>query len=351
MAVEDTWTLRDGVTRSKRWGRGLRYRVRKPGHPTKSFRTRREAERHWASILHQPTRPVADTTTVGELVEAWLAGKAGLSPRGQRACTDAADHVLRRWDAVPAIEVRRSEVQAWLAGITVERGPRGDRRRAPASASLLAKIKQAMSGAMEVAVEQGIIEANPCAKVSVPAESARDARYLTVAELRRIIDALDEEWRPLAWLLGTMGLRIGEATQLLVGDVDQARRRVRVRGRTTKTRRGRDVPIPAAVFAMLDLDRPGDVPLFTTPRGFGVDVRNFRRVWTGAAASVQIACTVHDLRHTAASLAIASGADVKSVQAMLGHATATMTLDRYGHLWDDRLDDVAARMDGLIADQ
>ena len=49
----------------------------------------------------------------------------------------------------------------------------------------------------------------------------------------------------------------------------------------------------------------------------------------------------HELRHTAASLAIASGADVKVVQQMLGHKSATMTLDLYGHLFGDRLDVVA----------
>ena len=53
----------------------------------------------------------------------------------------------------------------------------------------------------------------------------------------------------------------------------------------------------------------------------------------------------HELRHTAASLAIASGASVKGVQAMLGHASATLTLDRYGHLFGDQLDAVAERID------
>jgi Phage integrase family len=51
------------------------------------------------------------------------------------------------------------------------------------------------------------------------------------------------------------------------------------------------------------------------------------------------------LRHTAASLATASGADVKVVQQMLGHKSATMTLDLYGHLFEDRLDEVADRLD------
>lgn len=55
--------------------------------------------------------------------------------------------------------------------------------------------------------------------------------------------------------------------------------------------------------------------------------------------------TPHDLRHAAASFAIASGASVKGVQSMLGHASATQTLDRYAALFGDELDAVADRMD------
>jgi integrase len=58
--------------------------------------------------------------------------------------------------------------------------------------------------------------------------------------------------------------------------------------------------------------------------------------------------TVHKLRHTAASLMIASGANVKTVQSQLGHRTASMTLDQYGHLFPDDLDDVADKMDDLV---
>jgi hypothetical protein len=53
----------------------------------------------------------------------------------------------------------------------------------------------------------------------------------------------------------------------------------------------------------------------------------------------------HELRHTAASLAITSGADIKIVQQMLGHKSAVTTLDQYGHLFGDRLDIVADAMD------
>lgn len=55
--------------------------------------------------------------------------------------------------------------------------------------------------------------------------------------------------------------------------------------------------------------------------------------------------TPHDLRHTAASLAISAGANVKALQRMLGHASAAMTLDTYADLFEDDLDDVAAALD------
>jgi len=54
--------------------------------------------------------------------------------------------------------------------------------------------------------------------------------------------------------------------------------------------------------------------------------------------------TPHELRHTAASLAVSAGANVKAVQRMLGHASAAVTLDVYLGLFDDDLDAVADRM-------
>ena len=54
---------------------------------------------------------------------------------------------------------------------------------------------------------------------------------------------------------------------------------------------------------------------------------------------------IHDLRHTAASLAISSNANIKAVQRMLGHKNASMTLDRYSHLFTEDLEELAARLD------
>ena len=57
----------------------------------------------------------------------------------------------------------------------------------------------------------------------------------------------------------------------------------------------------------------------------------------------------HDLRHHFASLLIASGADVKTVQARLRHASAKTTLDTYGHIWPDRDESTRAAVDDVIA--
>jgi integrase len=81
-------------------------------------------------------------------------------------------------------------------------------------------------------------------------------------------------------------------------------------------------------------------------------VQNFRRSHfdrTAAAAGLE-GLVPHELRNTAASHAIASGASIKGVQSMLGHASAAMTLDRHGHLFGDELDAVADRMDAARAD-
>jgi hypothetical protein len=75
-------------------------------------------------------------------------------------------------------------------------------------------------------------------------------------------------------------------------------------------------------------------------------VSTFRTAFSAAAKVIGVPdLHPHQLRHTAASLAIASGADVKVVQQMLGHSSATMTLDTYGHLFEDRLDEVGDAMD------
>jgi integrase len=122
-----------------------------------------------------------------------------------------------------------------------------------------------------------------------------------------------------------------------------------------KTYRRRSVPIPAFLRDRLATHIAGrnpDEPLFPSPKGGLLRNSNFRHTtFDPAVRRAGLApLTPHNLRDTAASLAVGSGANVKSVQRMLGHASAAMTLDVYSGLFDAELDDVATRMDDSAGD-
>jgi integrase len=119
----------------------------------------------------------------------------------------------------------------------------------------------------------------------------------------------------------------------------------------TKNHTARAVPVPAFLARLLKTgiaDRDGDALVFTSARGGGhLTLGQARYTFAKATAAVD-GCggvRLHDLRHTCASLAISAGANVKVVQRLLGHKTAVLTLDRYGHLFPDDLDKIADAFD------
>jgi integrase len=165
----------------------------------------------------------------------------------------------------------------------------------------------------------------------------------------------------LVLTLGYTGLRWGEAAALRVHSVDLDRGRLNITAAASevngkivfgspKSHQARWLPVPAFLLDELRAevaDREPDELLFRSPQGAVMRATSFRRGYFDlAAAEAGVPGFVpHELWHTAASLAIAAGATVKSVQRMLGHASATLTLDRYGHLFPDELDGVASRLD------
>jgi integrase len=174
--------------------------------------------------------------------------------------------------------------------------------------------------------------------------------------------------RPLALkqpdlVLAFCGPRWGEAAALRVKRVDLLRRRItvaesvtEVRGRLTwgtpKSHQAQSVPVPKFLAELLDelvAGKARDDLVFTTMTGRPLPNLNWRRdIFDPAAVDVGLArLTPHELRHTAASLAVSAGANVKAVQRMLGHASAAMTLDVYSGLFDADLDSVAVQLDSL----
>jgi integrase len=218
-----------------------------------------------------------------------------------------------------------------------------------------------MRASLEVAVEDGLIARNPAARVKAPPVRKRRQLFLTAFELGRLADE-SGDYAPLVWFLGWSGLRWGEAVALRIGRVNPKRRRVRVEesateigGRlvfgSTKTHETRTVIVPRYVMTRLAplLEGKASADLvFTGPGGGPLRHSNFtRRVWRPAVAASGLPAdlVVHDLRDTAASLAISAGASIKAVQRMLGHASAAMTLDTYGSLFEEDLEALADRLE------
>jgi integrase len=162
-------------------------------------------------------------------------------------------------------------------------------------------------------------------------------------------------------VLAYCGLRFGELAALRVRNVDPLRRRLQIEESVTevdgvmvfgtpKSHQCRSVPVARSLTDALAAACVGKAPtdlVFTATRGGVLMLRNWRRrVFDPALHAAGLGeLTPHELRHTAASLAVAAGANVKAVQRMLGHASAAMTLDVYSGLFDDDLDAVADRLD------
>jgi integrase len=217
------------------------------------------------------------------------------------------------------------------------------------------------------AVEDRRIPRNPCEGVRLPKRKHADRGYLSHCQVAALAAAVDRQAEVVRFLAYT-GLRWGEMAALRVQDFDMLRRRVNVSRSVTesgglvwstpKTWERRSVPFPAVLadeLSALMLGNGREELVFTDLRGGVLRNSNWRaRVFEPAVKKCQMAdesfpsITPHDLRHSAASLAVSAGANVKAVQRMLGHAKASMTLDVYADLFEEDLDSVAANLDAAI---
>lgn len=295
--------------------------------------------------------PAKGQITVGEWAVRWLAAQGHLAPSARARYEGiVTKHVLPQWQTVLLIDLSPAEVAAWITDIAAA-------GLAPATVRYIHRVFSLM---LDLAVQDGRVARNAARGVRLPKLVKTEKRFLTHDQVRALADAAGP-YRMVVLLLAYCGLRWGELAALRVGRVDLMRRRVtvaealtEVRGRLVwgmpKSHQVRSVPIPRFLVDELMAHLAGrdpDALVFLGPRGGVLRNLNFRRdVFDAAAAAAGLGgLTPHELRHTAASLAVSAGANVKAVQRMLGHASAAMTLDVYSGLFDGDLDGVAAAMD------
>lgn len=331
---------------------------------SKSFTRKVDAERWLRTELGKLDKgewldPKAGRITVAEWSETWLRGLT-LKPKTRAGYESVLRSRLLPWFGDYQLrQVTPAAVREWMAAMATEVGP--------------ARVRQARSllhQMLEVAVADQLIARNPTARVKAPTVRPRRQLFLTAQQVSRLADACDDRQSGtgvMVRVLAYTGLRWGEAVALRRSVINLDRRRIRVRESATevagnlewgspKTHETRTVILPGFLADRLAAHVQGMSPddlVFTAPRGGPLRTSNFRRdVWAKACerSDMPTGLLVHDLRDTAASLAISAGASIKAVQRMLGHASAKMTLDTYGSLFEEDLEDLADRLNDRFRD-
>jgi integrase len=375
--IDDRWTKRvkgaDGRTRTERssvYGKVTRWRVRwvddSGKEHTKVFGRKPDAQAFLNGLTADIQRgeyvdPRRSTETFLSVAEQWMTTKNHRKPKtlaGYQSLLDTI--VLPKWGDVSLKSITYEQYSQWLGTLSVD----GSQKGRGLSASRITQAHQLVGAVLKYAQRTSKIAKNVALEIKrnedLPHQTERERRYLTHAELLKLARATGR-FETLTLVLGYCGLRFGEAAALRrkhVGDRELIVRAsaTHVTGQgivesTTKTKRSRHVPVPGPVWDRLKAELPDEPNALVFPRQRGglLPIEEYRRAFDKACAEVGIQGLVpHGLRHTTASLAISAGANVKVVQRMLGHATAAMTLDLYGHLLDDDLSGVADALGNAI---
>lgn len=338
-------------------------RYRKPDHSStrkRGFRTKAHAE----AFVHEQMAAINSgqfiddsraNTTISALAVPWLENKRGiLKPSTFKALESSwRNQVKSLWGNRKISSIRHSEVQTWVSNMS-----------STYSATSVIRAYGILSAVLDVAVRDRRILANDARGVDLPKKISKRRPYLTMDQVE-VLAENSNGFSTLVYTLAYTGLRWGEVTELRLRDFDALRKRLAVNENavdvggtiivgTPKNHTIRSVGVPGFLVERLAKECEGKSHDSLI---FGDGHNHVRRPTTGRGwfESAVKKCqatdktfprvTPHDLRHTAASLAISKTSNPKIVQRMLGHKSAAMTLDTYADLFEDDLDTVAAQLD------
>src|SRR3954451_389660 len=348
-----------------------RYRARYIGpdgrRRSKIFGTAKADARAWLAaqqtdLIRKGWRaPEAGRRSVGEYAADYLA-RSDLR-EGTRALYASLwrHHLAETWGQVPVDEVTPTAVRSWHVQAGRTTGP-----------TALAQSYRLLRAILNVAVADEVIASNPWRlRGAGTPKASRPSRALTAVEALQLAEQLGrdrrtERYRALVLVLAFGGLRFGEATALRRSDVlpggrlrvDRSVRRVGGRWVVGEPKTGaghRTVTLPAAIAAVLEehlekyvLASP-DALLFSTSSGGYVARSNWNATFRRAADAIGLpAVRPHELRHTGATLAAATGATTKELRRRLGHSSPAAAL-LYQHAADDRDADIARALDATLS--
>jgi integrase len=296
--------------------------------------------------------------TLNEYLERWL--QTAVKPRvREKTCQDY-DGMLRRYIR-PSLSER---VMAAIRPLDLQTTYQQMKERG-LSARTIRYTHAVLRSAMRQAFHWRLLLANPVDGVKIPQQFRGKMPSLTVEQARTFLKAaLGTPYGPVLALALTTGMRPSEYLGLKWQDIDWARQTVsvvrsvrRLGGRwcfcdTKRSRSRRPVRLQAWIVALLrDLQTKAiehDL-VFRTPAGQPINAdylaRCFRLI-LALAGSPRI--RLYDLRHSAATIALAAGVSPKVVPEQLGQASTAFTLDTYAHVLPHMQDEAAARVEALL---
>lgn len=280
-----------------------------------------------------------------ELLEAYLralTAERNLSPytlRNYRTDLTAFAEYMASAEETDPLAVDRQAFRRYLAHLN---------RQGVAAASVARKVST-IKGFFRFLAREGQLAANPLALVSPPKREKRLPKVLRREDLVALIEAADEtddlglRNRALLELMYASGVRVSEAAGLDMGHVDLAERAVLVRGKGNKERvvlMGEPAARALARYlaeARPRLARPGERALFVNRDGRRLSGRSLQKIVRRYALKAGIDAAVHPhlLRHSFATHLLDGGADLRVVQELLGHASASTT-QIYTHVTEER---------------
>lgn len=277
--------------------------------------------------------------------------------------------VLPRWGEVKLSDITHADIQQWVVWLTTSedaRQPRaGDKaknvKRQPLSARRAVQAHGIVRQILAYAIRTKRLAVNPADGIERPRVVHREETALTHAQIAALVASAGDAG-PIIQTLAYTGCRFGELAALRVADVDLKRRRILVSKAvaqvtgvglvedTPKTHQMRSVPILTSALAetlagVIASRQPVDY-LFPAPDGGPMRNSFFRWRFDRACEAAGLSgISPKTLRHSAGSLALASGASLPTTSRLLGHAKVSTTADVYSHMLPDDFDDLATAMD------
>jgi integrase len=321
---------------------------------SRAFSKKAEAEQYASGMEIDVARggyidPKKARATVEEWCATWLEGYGAHRNSMVRQAEVHIRRIVMEFGPYPLGTLRPSQIRSWIARL----------REEGLEASYIYALHARLAQIMNDAVHDGLLAKSPCSRRTSPHLAQQRVYVATTEQVWDLYDLFPERIR-LAVLLGAfVGLRLSETCGLRPEDVDFMRAvvhpHVQYPAEPLKTNTSRTpVPIPASLAAELSaqIARYGRYGTLLTGRdGRQLSPWAVERAMRTARKKVRdlpAGFRCHDLRHYFASLLVASGADVKTVQARLRHASAKTTLDTYGHIWPDRDESTRAAVDAVI---